>query len=180
MIYQKIKTETGTELKEISFEEAFRLAGTGDVLAFDSQTEELEFYKEVLKRYPHQPSEPREKKSNISEIIPYLDEEELHEIVLSFVNGDKDEEFKGLDLEEVFPYLDEEDADALFIKGITEEHPNFNPAELAPFVSEKAFAVFVDEYIKGNYQNVEIDELYPFMASADIKRLLKYYISKNK
>ena len=38
----------------------------------------------------------------------------------------------------------------------------------------------VDEYISGNYQDLQIDTLYPFMSSKDVKRLFTYIISKKE
>lgn len=174
MIYQKIKNGTETELKEISFEEAFHLAGTTE-LVFDSQTEEIEFYKKVLKKCPMPNAHPKKEKADILDILPYLDEDDIHEIVQSILNGE--EEYQNINLNEFFPYLSEEDADVLFLKGI-ESNANIDPVELAPYISEKAFTAFVDEYIKGNYQDVDIDGLYPYMNSSDIKRLFKYFLSK--
>ena len=98
MIYQKIQNETGTELKEISFEEAFPLAGTG-LLAFDSPTEEMNFYKEVLKMYPPAQKETVEKESKISSLLPFLEDNDLHEIVLSIVNDEEKSKYKDFDLE---------------------------------------------------------------------------------
>ena len=180
MIYQKIQNGTDIELKQISFEEALPLAGTG-FLVFDSQIEEMNFYKEVLKKYPPASKVEDKKESNLSNLLPFLEEEELHEIVLSIVNDEKNNIYKNLDLEELFPFLNEEDTELLFIKGISSPNSKINPVELAPFVSEKALTVFVDEYLKGNYQDVDIDELYPFMKSSDIKRLFVHFLEqKNK
>jgi len=51
---------------------------------------------------------------------------------------------------------------------------------LAPFISKECLSSLVDEYIKGNYQEVQIDHLYPFMDSQDVKRVFKYIISKKE
>lgn len=179
MIYQKIQNGTDTELKQISFEEAFPLAGTG-ILVFDSQIEEMNFYKEVLKKYPPTPKVEKQKESKLSNLLPFLDDEELHEIVLSIVNDEENGIYKNLDLEEIFPFLNDEDTELLFIKGISSPNSKIDPVELAPFVSEKALTVFVDEYLKGNYQDVDIDELYPFMNSTDIKRLFVHFLERKK
>ncbi len=180
MIYRKIQNGTETELKQISFEEAFPLAGTG-VLVFDSQIEEMNFYKEVVKKYPPTPKTSNEHKKNepdISELLPFLDDEDLHEIVLSILNDEENSKYDNLDLEELFPFLNDEDTELLFIKGISSPDSKIDPVDLAPFVSEKALTAFVDEYLKGNYQEVDIDELYPFMKSSDIKRLFLHFLEK--
>lgn len=182
MIYQKKPNGTDEELKEISFEEALPLAGTG-ALVFDSPIEEMNFYKEVIKKYPPTPAMPKENKKNgfdISEILPYLDDAQLHEIVLSIVNDAENSEYKNLDLEELLPFLNEKDTDLLFVEGISNHNSKIKPVDLAPFVSENALTVFVDEYLKGNYQDVDIDDLYPFMKSSDIKRLFIHFLEQKE
>ncbi|MDE6407768.1 MAG: hypothetical protein K2K48_06925 [Anaeroplasmataceae bacterium] len=179
MIYKKNQNGTETELKEISFEEAFPLAGTG-ALVFDSPIEEMNFYKEVLKKYPPAPVDDSKKESKYSDMLPFLDDEDLHEIVLSIVNEEENSKYKDLDFEELFPYLNEEDSDFLFAKGISSPNLKINPADIAPFVSEKALTAFVDEYLKGNYQDVDVNDLYPFMKSSDIKRLFMYFLEQKK
>lgn len=181
MIYQKIQNGTKEEVKEISFEEAFPLAGTG-VLVFDSPTEEMNFYKEVLQKYPPQPKMPKENKKielDICEMLHFLGNSELHEIVLSIINNGVNA-YKDLDIEELYPFLSSEDIELLFLEGCSVENSIIDPAELAPFISSKTFTIFVDEYLKGNYHHVDVNELYPFMNSADIKRLFDYYLEQKK
>ncbi|MDE6655964.1 MAG: hypothetical protein K2J85_03135 [Anaeroplasmataceae bacterium] len=181
MIYQKIQNESSNELKEISFEEALPLAGTG-VLVFDSPTEEMNFYKEVVKKYPPVLKKPKENNKNeldISEMLPFLGNAELHEIVLSIINNGANA-YKDLDLEELYPFLNYEDIELLFLKGCSVENSIIDLAELAPFISTKTYTIFVDEYLKGNYHHVDVNELYPFMSSADIKRLFDYYLEQKK
>ena len=50
---------------------------------------------------------------------------------------------------------------------------------MGPFVSQGCLARLVDEDVDGKYQDIEMDALYPFMNSQDVKRLFKYTI-KNK
>ena len=42
---------------------------------------------------------------------------------------------------------------------------------IAPFLSEEALDKFVDHYIKGQYQHVNVNSLYPFMDSKTVKKL---------
>ncbi|MDE5855944.1 MAG: hypothetical protein K2H06_02755, partial [Anaeroplasmataceae bacterium] len=99
---------------------------------------------------------------------------------LSIINDGENSKYKDFDLEELFPFLNDEDTELLFIKGISEHNSKIDPVALAPFVSEKALTVFVDEYLKGNYQDVDIDGLYPFMKSSDIKRLFIHFLEQKK
>ena len=45
-------------------------------------------------------------------------------------------------------------------------------------INEKAMSLFVDEYISGKYNDVDIESLYPFIDSKDVKRLFKYILKK--
>ena len=79
------------------------------------------------------------------------------------------------------PELDavhQEDCDSLFLKSIEDPNSNINICSLAPFLSEEALSSFVDKYIEGEYQDVNIDILYPFLKSSDIKKLFKYVVNK--
>ena len=49
---------------------------------------------------------------------------------------------------------------------------------MGPFISNECLSKLVDEYINGNYQDIQMDALYPFMNSKDVKRLFKYIISQ--
>ncbi len=176
----QLKTQKGTEIEllEITKGEAVQYAGTGR-LVFDSPSEEMEFYKEVLKNYPPYPKKEK-KASPLSEIIAYLDEEDIHEIIVSIVENKADDIYKNLDLEDIMMYLNEEDVNLLFQKALTDHNLNIDPVELVPYLSEETLTFFVDEYLEGNYQDVDIDELYPYMCSSDIKRLFRYFLLKKE
>ena len=72
------------------------------------------------------------------------------------------------------PFLSNEDCDALFKKALDENWTNI--VNIVPFVSSKALSLFVDEFIDGKYQNVDIESLYPFIDSKDIKKLFKHFM----
>ena len=109
-------------------------------------------------------------------MLPFMDKEDLHELVNDILNGS--EEYKDIPLKAIFPFLSKEDCDSLFLKSIEDPDSNINICSLAPFVSEEALSSFVDKYIEGEYQDVNIDILYPFLKSSDIKKLFKYVVNK--
>lgn len=117
---------------------------------------------------------PKSKK--ISSMMPFMDDEDIHEIVMGIIE-DK-EEYKDLDLVSIMPFLNSEDCDLLFKVAIEEKWDVSNIAGIAPFVSSKAMSLFVDEYISGKYNDVDIESLYPFIDSKDVKRLFKYILKK--
>ena len=113
-------------------------------------------------------------------MLPFLSQEDLHEIVKSILNND--EAYKDLQLVTIFPFLNQTDCDQLFenfIKGKW-NGDNGNIACLLPFISQKALSCFVDEYINGNYQDVDINAFYPFMNASDIKRIFNYVLKGKK
>ena len=117
---------------------------------------------------------PKSKK--ITSMLPFMDDEDIHEIVMGIIE-DK-EEYKDLDLVSIMPFLSSLDCDLLFKVAIEEKWDISNIAGIAPFVSSKAMSLFVDEYINGKYNDVDIESLYPFIDSKDVKRLFKYILKK--
>lgn len=117
---------------------------------------------------------PKSKK--ITSMLPFMDDEDIHEIVMGIIE-DK-EEYKDLDLVSIMPFLSSLDCDLLFKAAIEEKWDVSNIAGIAPFVSSKTMSLFVDEYISGKYNDVDIESLYPFIDSKDVKRLFKYILKK--
>ena len=60
-----------------------------------------------------------EKTRKIKKILPFLDEEDLKEIVEAILA--KDEKYEFLPLDILFPYLNEEDCDRLFLMALDDE-----------------------------------------------------------
>ena len=116
------------------------------------------------------------KSQKIISMLPFMDKEDLHELVNDILNGS--EEYKDIPLQAIFPFLAKEDCDSLFLKALEDPDSNINICYLAHFVSEEALSSFVDKYIEGEYQDVNIDILYPFLKSSDIKKLFKYVVNK--
>lgn len=110
--------------------------------------------------------------------LPFLDADDLHEIVEEILKNSS--EYQDLDLVTVMPFLSQRDCDKLFMRLVVDSN-NRNKSSLAqmgPFISNECLSNLVDEYIKGNYQDLQIDTLYPFMSSKDVKRLFTYIITK--
>ena len=120
-----------------------------------------------------------EKTRKIKKILPFLDEEDLKEIVEAILA--KDEKYEFLPLDILFPYLNEEDCDRLFLMALddVDMKNKIDIQKLVPFVSEECMDKFVDLYVQGKYKNVNIDELYPFMNNKSIKKIFSYYLCKD-
>ncbi len=113
---------------------------------------------------------PKTKK--LVSMLPFMDDEDIHEVVIGILENK--EEYKDLDLVSIMPFLSTEDCDALFKKALDENWAIV--VNIVPFVSSKALSIFVDEYIDGNYQNIDIESLYPFIDSKDIKKLFHHFM----
>lgn len=120
-----------------------------------------------------------EKTRKIKKILPFLDEEDLKEIVEAILA--KDEKYEFLPLDILFPYLNEEDCDRLFLMALddVDMKNKIDIQKLVPFVSEECMDKFVDLYVQGKYKNVNIDELYPYMNNKSIKKIFSYYLCKD-
>lgn len=123
-------------------------------------------------------SEKSQKKNKLLQILPFLDDDDIHEVAEDILSDP--DKYCGLNLCEIMPFLSEKDCDALFLRIAldTDNKYEYSPTSLAPFVSEKCLSMLVDKYIAGELQVIDMDELYPFLSSKDVKRLFKYIVSK--
>ncbi|MDE5715739.1 MAG: hypothetical protein K2I42_06355 [Anaeroplasmataceae bacterium] len=177
MIYKYVKKEDCIELEEISFDEGLELVGKVD-FHFDSEIECLNFYKEVLKRNSKSKCKKRKEDFEIYAMLPYLKDEDLHEIVSSIIDGESESLYQMIDLNELLPYLNEEDVDLLLMKSASENHLTSYFNELLPFASSEGLSRLVDEYVKGNFQSININDIYPYLESQDIKKIFQFASSE--
>ncbi len=120
-----------------------------------------------------------DKKNKLVQILPFLDDDDIHEIVEDILSDP--DKYDGLNLCAIMPFLSENDCDALFLKIALDNDKKYTHSltSLAPFVSEECLTKLVDKYVEGELQDVDMDGLYPFLSSKDVKRLFKYIVSKN-
>lgn len=118
------------------------------------------------------------KTSSILSALPFLDDEDLNELLDNFLKNPED--LEGLNISAMMPFLSQEKCDELFIAALDGNIKNLNIVAIVPFVSKEALSNFVDKYIDGMYQEVCIDAVYPFLSSKDVKRIFYYEISKKK
>ncbi len=114
--------------------------------------------------------------SRLAKVLPYMDEDDIHEVALRILKDDP--EFEGLDLEVVMPFMDDEDIDAIFMKMIN-DGKEIN-LKLVHFVDSKCLSKLVDLYVQGKYQDLDVDALYPYLDKNDIKRIFYYELNKKK
>lgn len=114
--------------------------------------------------------------NKLIKILPFMDEEDIHEIVDKILSDDPD--FKDVDVVAIMPFLEDEDCDKIFIKKIQEDDEI--ALELVNFVSEECLSLLVDAYIEGKYPNLNVDKLYPFLDGDDVKKLFYFELRKAK
>lgn len=138
----------------------------------------------ALHRPPHRhfyqdtSTNPNSKMGRLLKVLPFMSRDDLHELVEELL---KDEEsLASADIVAFLPFLSQDDCDMLFMKVLKDGNRRFDPLEIAPFVSAKSLTIVVDEYLKGEFQETPMDELYPFLSSADVKRVFKHIMSQKK
>ncbi|MBR0461776.1 MAG: hypothetical protein IJJ00_03565 [Erysipelotrichaceae bacterium] len=118
-------------------------------------------------------------KGKLIGMLPFMDEEELHQVVETVLESDAD--YKDLPLAAMMPFLEEKDCDALFMKAVSERYrKGLSLTAMAPFISDECLSVLVDDYVNGKYPDLSLDGLYPFMDSKDVRKLFEYHIRKRK
>lgn len=121
----------------------------------------------------------RSKKSNsLASLVPFMSKEDLHELTEKILNDDQS--LGDVNVYCLLPFLSRSDCDLLLMKAIKGETTNYKFTAIAPFVSKECLSVVVDEIISGKIPYKNIDGLYPFMNSKDVKRLFNYIISKRE
>ena len=114
--------------------------------------------------------------NRLVKILPFMDEEDVHEIVDKILLDDPD--FKGVNVVAIMPFLDDEDCDKIFLKKLQEDDDV--ALELINYVSEECLSYLVDAYINGKYPDLDVDKLYPFLDGDDVKKLFYFELKKAK
>lgn len=108
-------------------------------------------------------------------LLPFLGEEEIYRMARAIAEGEEAPE--GVSLEDLLPFLDEDQVDAILMK-MLEKGKDITPC--APFASEAFFDMLVDRFIAGELEDINIDELYPFMSEETIKKLFHVALQQRK
>ena len=109
-------------------------------------------------------------------LLPYMDTKSTHEVSERLITND--ETVKNLDIATVMPFFAREDCDALFLTAIERGNGTFDMEKVAPYVSAGALKKVVDGYIAGEYPELNMDLLYPYLKDADIKRIFYHIVGK--
>lgn len=171
------KTEKGFEVDTKELEASFKNLGEKIAAALNSAGQALNVAREAAAQKANQ----KKKADKLAKMLPYMQEDEIHEIAMGVIAGD--EAFKDIELASLLPFMNEADCRLLFEKSLkaNDEAPGSDDIYLqcVPFVGEEPLTLLVDRYVEGGYQDIKMDEIYPYLASKDVKRIF-YYEMKNK
>ena len=191
MILKKTIVDEKEIYQPISFDEALK-QGNKDGLIFTDEDEREAFEEAMEEETADGENDERAfanegaasshkrffKRGNITAMLPFLDDDELHDIVCDMI--EHKDGYSNLNILVAMPFLSDSDCDELFmayvVKGEYEKQSDI--VAMAPFVSEKCLGALVDEYVEGKYQTLDMSALYPFMASKDIKKLFDYFLKQ--
>ena len=117
-----------------------------------------------------------EKTEKLVKILPFMEDQDIHELIVELLK--EDDSMKDVDIRAIFPYLDSDDCDAIFLKALEQNNFNFKPADIAPYVSSECLTKVVDMYLDGKFTDKDIEKIYPFLDSEDVKRIFKHMMTK--
>lgn len=118
-------------------------------------------------------SDPESTEAKLLRILPYMSREDAHGVCVKLL--EKMDSLENVNIATVMPFLTTEDCDAIFTRCIEINNTKCDFATAIPYVSAECLSKIVDNYIGGQYPNLVIDDFYPFLCDADIKRIF-YHI----
>ncbi len=110
-------------------------------------------------------------KINLPPLYPFMEEDCLQEIYKMAQSG----ELKDINISSLYPFIDDDYLDEIFLKQVKEGK---DYVEMAPFVSEECLHKIAEDYVNGD-TIIDINCLYPFMDSDDIKMIFKHAMEKD-
>ena len=111
----------------------------------------------------------------ILEMLPFLDEDSLMELVVKIINDNQ--EFKDLPLNRIVCFMNPSNIDKIFFSLLTNKDERYK--EIIPFISNGALSKITHLYIDGRCKFIDMNAIYPFLSNEDIKLVFEYTL-KNR
>lgn len=182
MILKKIMVEGQEVHIPISKDEAKKCHLNNETLLFTDEEEKKAFFDalntQTKNQTNYQEPKPRMRTEKLLQLLPFLDDDNIHELFEKIINDDAS--VSDLNLPMILPFLNDKDASALFEKAFYAGNTNYDPLLIAPFVSEKTLSLVVDQFLEGKISSDKMDQLYPFLSREDLNRLFKHIMSIEK
>ncbi len=132
-----------------------------------------------IKSYKEKVKKTNTKTSKLIDLLPCMEDEEIHELAMMLVSDDQN--LKNIDLEELFPYFTSEDCSMIFLKAIRDGNSDFDIEDILPFVNDECLSALVDLYVNDKIKlNMDACDLYPYLCKEDIKKIFKYIMESDK
>jgi hypothetical protein len=110
---------------------------------------------------------------NIKSMIPFLDEDELHQLAQKVAES-PDGNYQGVTYGNLLPFLDEEDVDLLMISAYSKGQ---DVRRFYPFASDDGLSKLVDEILKNPNSSLPLKGLLPFLEDGDSRKIFDAVLS---
>jgi len=110
---------------------------------------------------------------NYTDLLPFMDKEELKSIALKVVNG----ELPGVKLERLFPFLGRENLHEIVDQLIVTKNSKSISAAL-PFLGKEKVKDIYEKALNGDLPDFDIQRCLPFIGSDKIKELFEALAKK--
>lgn len=171
------RTANGFEVDTSEIEKAFAAFGEKITEAVNSVQKGVQDSLNAAQDRANQ----KRKADKLAKMLPFLDEAEIHEIAEKVLAGD--EAYKGIDIASLMPFMSKEDCGVLFEKSLeaNDKEPGVDGKlylKCVPYVDEAVLSKLVDRYVEGGFENIRMDNIYPYLSAADVKRIFYYELNK--
>ena len=119
-------------------------------------------------------TDPNSTEAKLLRLLPYMNKEDAHELCEKILASPC--MFQKINVAEIMPFVTQEDCDALFLNSI-KNSSECDIAKAVPFVSHECLSHVVDGYVAGEYPELDVDSLYPFLEDAEIKKIFYHIIN---
>ncbi|MDA3931531.1 MAG: hypothetical protein PF513_02205 [Tenericutes bacterium] len=115
----------------------------------------------------------------LSRMLPFLENEEIKELVDSILNNELSNE--KISVMQIVPFLEKEDVTRLFEASLTGELEVCS-AGFLPFLSSEELTNLVERIKSGDLEKLKIETVMPFLNGKQVKELFKEVLesAKNK
>ena len=121
--------------------------------------------------------DPESTEAKLLRLLPYMSKEDAHGVCIKLL--EKMDTLENVNVATIMPFLSAEDCDAIFTRCIEINNKKCDFATAIPYVTPECLTRIVDDYIAGKYPSLVIDDLYPFLSDADIKRIFYHIIGES-
>lgn len=113
----------------------------------------------------------------IAKMLPFLEKEELSELLEAIVGGELKEE--SISVTALYPFLENDQLKSLFDRAVSGE-VKVKPVSILPFLDEGDYESIIDKLAESDLETISIEEIIPFLSEANIKKVFRIFLEKEK